>query len=625
MRRKTKKALKLSAEHAAIALHLLIEDGKVAAADVTRALKNREKLIRDLRARSDRSGEGRPARRAGASRGPAARPLRRAAAPGPPGDHRRAAGRPPGAGPIPRRDPAPLQGRPREDQGDSQAVRRGRRDQGRPAPGGLESRPQRQPAGVTIRADGVRRRGTPLRAVDLRRLPLAPLRSDSPRRPAEVPDLLRGCDVRSTPPRAPRPVRPRQAARTDPAGTLKFGPRRPSVTPKPETIETLFAYGRWANEKVLDSAAPLTAEELVRPIGGSFGSVQKTFVHLYGADWVWLERWHGRSPSSLPGGEELTTLDAIRKRWDEVQRGQRTFVEALTPARMSELRDLRQLRRPDLYVCARRYAGARRQPRHVSSRPDRDAAAAARAQARLDRLPAISGRAAPIEKGRGAAKPRAPEETPQKDSVPVRIRYARRSRCSGSSRRWSRPRAWTTASRRRSALESRSSAPDRARVSSNTSPAIGVRERGQRAAMIDRSLCALRLDFVQDPARARRPARRPDRAGRRGNAAAGARRSGRRESEVTRVVLAGHRVLQRSLPGSGRGRRIPPRPAARRSGRTFQWEMNPGYMKPPLAGAIAPDGSNARGDMPHAVEITPAPKAGRCNPLSESEQRQPMF
>lgn len=51
MRRKTKKALKLSAEHAAVALQLLIQDGKVAAADVTRALKNREKLIKDLRQR----------------------------------------------------------------------------------------------------------------------------------------------------------------------------------------------------------------------------------------------------------------------------------------------------------------------------------------------------------------------------------------------------------------------------------------------------------------------------------------------------------------------------------------------------------------------------------------------
>lgn len=51
MRRKTKKAFRLSAEHAAAALQLLIEDGKVAAADVTRALRRREDLIRDLKAR----------------------------------------------------------------------------------------------------------------------------------------------------------------------------------------------------------------------------------------------------------------------------------------------------------------------------------------------------------------------------------------------------------------------------------------------------------------------------------------------------------------------------------------------------------------------------------------------
>ena len=51
MRLKTKRAIRISAEHAAVALQLLIQDGKVAAADVKRALKNREKLIKDLRAR----------------------------------------------------------------------------------------------------------------------------------------------------------------------------------------------------------------------------------------------------------------------------------------------------------------------------------------------------------------------------------------------------------------------------------------------------------------------------------------------------------------------------------------------------------------------------------------------
>jgi hypothetical protein len=51
VRRRTKKALKLTAEHAAIALQMLIHDGKIAAGDVARALKRREKMIRELRKR----------------------------------------------------------------------------------------------------------------------------------------------------------------------------------------------------------------------------------------------------------------------------------------------------------------------------------------------------------------------------------------------------------------------------------------------------------------------------------------------------------------------------------------------------------------------------------------------
>lgn len=51
MKRKTRKALTLTAEHAAHALSLLIADGKIAAKDVTNALKRRELMIFDLRRR----------------------------------------------------------------------------------------------------------------------------------------------------------------------------------------------------------------------------------------------------------------------------------------------------------------------------------------------------------------------------------------------------------------------------------------------------------------------------------------------------------------------------------------------------------------------------------------------
>jgi hypothetical protein len=51
VRRKTRKALRLSAQHAGLALQMLIEEGRIAASDVARALKNRERLINELRAR----------------------------------------------------------------------------------------------------------------------------------------------------------------------------------------------------------------------------------------------------------------------------------------------------------------------------------------------------------------------------------------------------------------------------------------------------------------------------------------------------------------------------------------------------------------------------------------------
>jgi hypothetical protein len=57
VRRKTKKALRLSAHHASLALQMLVDDGKIAAKDVAAALKRREKTIRELRARLSALGE----------------------------------------------------------------------------------------------------------------------------------------------------------------------------------------------------------------------------------------------------------------------------------------------------------------------------------------------------------------------------------------------------------------------------------------------------------------------------------------------------------------------------------------------------------------------------------------
>jgi uncharacterized damage-inducible protein DinB len=108
------------------------------------------------------------------------------------------------------------------------------------------------------------------------------------------------------------------------------------MTRIPADIAKLFAYGRWANAQTLASVAELGAAEFAQPVGGSFGSVQGTLVHLYGADWVWLERWQGRSPRALPTAQEASIFDALSQMWREVQEKQREFVEALTEERMAQ-------------------------------------------------------------------------------------------------------------------------------------------------------------------------------------------------------------------------------------------------------------------------------------------------
>ena len=102
------------------------------------------------------------------------------------------------------------------------------------------------------------------------------------------------------------------------------------------TLRNFFAFGRWANRMIVESAAALTPEEFARPIGGSFGSVQGTLVHLSGADWVWLERFHGRSPREMPAGYELLDLEGLTRKWREVEAGQDAFIAALTQERMAE-------------------------------------------------------------------------------------------------------------------------------------------------------------------------------------------------------------------------------------------------------------------------------------------------
>lgn len=103
----------------------------------------------------------------------------------------------------------------------------------------------------------------------------------------------------------------------DAAGLSRQGARR------------LFDYTEWANRLVREAAAELPLEEWSRDLKSSHGGVGGTLVHTLGAEWIWLERWNGRSPPGMPRMEELAEPGALERRWRALEQERAAWLEGL--------------------------------------------------------------------------------------------------------------------------------------------------------------------------------------------------------------------------------------------------------------------------------------------------------
>jgi uncharacterized damage-inducible protein DinB len=98
----------------------------------------------------------------------------------------------------------------------------------------------------------------------------------------------------------------------------------------------LYHYNRWAGHRTLTVTGALAIEDFLRPMGNSFSSVRDTLAHILSAEWIWLERWQGRSPKALFDPAIFPTVQSLASRWETVERDQMQFIEALTPQRLGE-------------------------------------------------------------------------------------------------------------------------------------------------------------------------------------------------------------------------------------------------------------------------------------------------
>lgn len=109
-------------------------------------------------------------------------------------------------------------------------------------------------------------------------------------------------------------------------------------------IRELYAFNRWANQRVLESLASLSAEEFSRDMKSSHPSVRETLLHIMASEWIWLSRWLGTSPTAMPQEWRSFGLPQIVTAWEELYRAQQSFLEKLSDADLDRVIDYRNLK-----------------------------------------------------------------------------------------------------------------------------------------------------------------------------------------------------------------------------------------------------------------------------------------
>lgn len=104
-----------------------------------------------------------------------------------------------------------------------------------------------------------------------------------------------------------------------------------------QDILTLYRYNRWANAKILNTAANVTQEQYLAPAQFPHGGLRGTLVHALSAEWVWRKRWEGTSPTFLLKPEEFPTIESLRTRWLDEERQLMAFVDGLDDEKLNNM------------------------------------------------------------------------------------------------------------------------------------------------------------------------------------------------------------------------------------------------------------------------------------------------
>jgi uncharacterized damage-inducible protein DinB len=116
-----------------------------------------------------------------------------------------------------------------------------------------------------------------------------------------------------------------------------------------ELIQRLHRHRAWVNGNLLAAAGDLSDGQLRSPFAIGQGSIWKSLVHLYAAEYVWLEALLGNEdflvpgdlPGKLPGNQQgegsVTDLADLRLKWSELEKRWTGYLANMSSAALDEI------------------------------------------------------------------------------------------------------------------------------------------------------------------------------------------------------------------------------------------------------------------------------------------------
>ncbi len=114
-------------------------------------------------------------------------------------------------------------------------------------------------------------------------------------------------------------------------------------------LQRLHQHRIWANENLLAACQPMSMEELLRQFEIGQGSIWRSLLHMYAAEFVWLAALLGEvdavapgdRPNRLPGNQEgespITALDELVRQWRTLRERWNAYLSTLDPESLDDI------------------------------------------------------------------------------------------------------------------------------------------------------------------------------------------------------------------------------------------------------------------------------------------------